>query len=98
VAKGYGIWLAKVVASHSLRTKDDGETSPSKKRSRPETNFRSIGDEEQTDRTFDHAIVDHIGEDFYEQVFAPAIKQAKDAGESYEDIRDTIRKAWESEK
>lgn len=97
-AKGYGIWLAKVVASRSRRSKDDGGSSSTKKKPGPEPNFRSIGDEEQTDRTFDHDIVERMGEDFYEQVFSPAIEAAKDKGEKYEDIRDAIRKEWKPAK
>jgi hypothetical protein len=91
-AKGYGIWLAKVVASRSRRTKDDSQAGSRKKKSGPEPTFRSIGDEEQTDRTFDHDIIDRMGEDFYEQVFSPAIESARADGKKYEDIRDSIRK------
>ena len=97
-AKGYGIWLAKVVASRSRRTKDDSQASSSKKKPGPEPKFRSIGDEEQTDRTFDHDIIDRMGEDFYEQVFSPAIESARADGKKYEDIRDSIRKEWKPAK
>jgi hypothetical protein len=94
VAKGYGIWLAKVVASRSRRPRDDGSSGSSRRKPGPEPTFRSIGDEEQTDRTFDHDIIDRMGDDFYEQVFVPAIEQARAEGETYEDIRDAIRKNW----
>ena len=95
-AKGYGIWLAKVVASRQRRSRDDGGSGSQRKKPGPEPKFRSIGDEEQTDRTFDHDIIDRMGVDFYDQVFAPAIKQAKDEGKSYESIRDVIRKEWKA--
>lgn len=95
-AKGYGIWLAKVVASRQRRSKDDGSAShPSK--SGPEPKFRSLNEKLQTDRTFDHDIIDRMGAGFYEDVFAPAIKEAKVQGETYEAIRDRIRKAWKPE-
>ena len=94
VAKGYGIWLAKVVASRQGRTKDDGGSTSHKKKPGPEPRFRSLNDEEQTDRTFDEDIIDRMGEDFYAQVFAPAIEKAKADGKSYENIRDTVRKDW----
>lgn len=97
-SKGYGIWLAKVVASRQRRSKDDGGSSSSKKKPGPEPKFRSLNDEEQTDRTFDHDIIDRMGEDFYEQVFALAIAEARDRGDKYEDIRDSIRKGWKPEK
>ena len=35
-----------------------------------------------------------MGQDFYDQIFAPAIQQAYEAGKSYRDIRDTIRREW----
>jgi hypothetical protein len=35
-----------------------------------------------------------MGRDFYEEVFAPAILQAYEAGRSYRDIRDPIRRDW----
>lgn len=93
-AKGYGIWLAKVVASRQRRSKDDGPSKSKHDLSEPEPKFRSLSGEEQTDRTLDHDIVDRMGEDFYTEVFAPAIKAARDNGEKYEQIRDAIRKAW----
>src|SRR5215217_5884127 len=58
-AKGYGIWLAKVVASRRFGQKSPAEsTTPAKKREKTgeEPNFRSVGDELQTDETFDHDI------------------------------------------
>ena len=98
VAKGYGIWLVKVVASRSKRTGDDNGPSAKSKRPGPEPKFRSLNDEEQTDRTFDHDIIDRMGEDFYEQVFSPAIVQARQDGRTYEEIRDTIRKEWKPDR
>jgi hypothetical protein len=92
-AKGYGIWLAKVVASRKAGSKPSG-----KKRPGPEPKFREIGDELQTDETFDEDIVDRMGTAFYIKVFAPAIEEAKKSGKSYEDIRDDIRKGWKPAK
>jgi hypothetical protein len=93
-AKGYGIWLAKVVASRKFNASGESKSSSGKKRPGPEPKFREIGDELQTDETFDHDIVDRMGTEFYSKVFAPAIAEARDKGEKYEDIRDSIRKAW----
>jgi hypothetical protein len=99
-AKGYGVWLAKVVAARRFgkgassadqgRPKDgDGD-----KEAHEEPKFRSVGEELQTDETFDHDIIERMGARFYDQVFVPAIEQARAAGESYEDIRDELRKDW----
>ena len=93
-AKGYGIWLAKVVASRQRRSKDDGPPKAKRDHAEPEPKFRTLSDEEQTDRTFDHDIIDRMGEDFYAQVFAPAIQAARDEGQKYEQIRDSIRRDW----
>jgi len=97
-AKGYGVWLAKVVAARRFGS---GSASTSKTTSKArkgepeeEPKFRSVGDELQTDATFDHDIIDRMGEPFYDAVFVPAIAEARERGESYEEIRDDIRKEW----
>ena len=99
VAKGYGIWVAKVVASrrYGPKTESSGPKS-GHHASRPETKFRSLGDEEQTDEVFDQEIIDRMGLAFYRDVFSPAIEQARSEGKSYEDIRDEIRADWKPAK
>lgn len=97
-AKGYGIWLAKVVAARRFGAKA-GTAERGAPAGRHETRhehqkFRSVGDELQTDETFDDEIIDRMGAPFYHEVFAPAIAEAIAQGESYERIRDTIRKEW----
>ena len=97
-AKGYGIWLAKVVAAR--RFGKSGESKATKTKSKtggetePEPKFRSVGDELQTDETFDHDIIDRMGASFYDDVLVPAIAAAIADGKDYTDIRDSIRKAW----
>ena len=101
-AKGYGIWLAKVVAARRFGGgKDEGDGKKGARRLDAEGNeprFRSVGGELQTDETFDHDIVDRMGLAFYREVFAPAIEDAREAGKTYEDIRDTLRKGWKLSK
>jgi hypothetical protein len=101
-AKGYGIWLAKVVAARRFGAKSEpsDRAKPSARRaeSEQEPKFRSLGDELQTDATFDHDIIDRMGAEFYEDVFVPAIEEARERGESYESIRDDIRKSWKPAK
>lgn len=96
VAAGYGIWLAKVVASRKFGSK--AKDSSEHKHYPEGERFRSLDDEEQTDRVFDHEIVDRMGAEFYEDVFAPAIEEAREKGEKYEEMRDTIRKDWKPAK
>ena len=98
-AKGYGIWLAKIVAGRRFgrkaepaerpRVLQEGEAAPQE-----HAKFRSAGGELQTDETFDREIVERMGRPFYERVFAPAIRAAVDRGERYERFRDTIRENW----
>lgn len=100
VAKGYGVWLAKVVAARRFGRKAeraDREAAGRHREETPETpRFRTLDDELQTDEMFDHDIVDRMGSTFYESVFVPAITEARAQGASYERIRDTIRKDWKS--
>ena len=98
-AKGYGVWLAKVVAARRFgagptgaHAHHDGDGDHDGKR--PRQKFRSVGDELQTDEVFDHDIVDRMGSAFYRRVFKPAIEEARSKGKSYEEIRDAIRKNW----
>jgi hypothetical protein len=96
-AKGYGIWLAKVVASRRFGQKaaaDSTRPPQQRDRSEEEPTFRSVGDELQTDETFDHDIIERMGARFYDAVFVPAITEARAEGKSYETIRDTIRRSW----
>ena len=101
-AKGYGVWIAKVVASRRFGKKSDGPPKKGEGGGKGGKTviprFRSVGDEMQTDEVFDHDIIERMGAAFYDQVFVPAIEQARAAGESYEDIRDSIRKEWKPDR
>jgi hypothetical protein len=101
-AKGHGVWLAKVVASRRFGAKSDGASAGSgaagtrekpAKKSRDD-GFKAVGGELQTDETFDSEIIERMGGRFYDDVFAPAVKAAIEAGQKYEDIRDSIRADW----
>jgi len=95
-ARGYGIWLAKVVAARRFGKSSASDGKPPRQKDEheqeEEPKFRSVGDELQTDATFDHDIVARMGAPFYEEVFVPAITAAREEGRKYETIRDTIRK------
>lgn len=100
-AKGYGVWVAKVVAARRFGAGSTADRSkPAKRKAgdleerEEEPRFRSVGDELQTDETFDHDIIERMGPAFYDDVFVPAITEARKNGKSYETIRDTIRKEW----
>jgi hypothetical protein len=101
-AKGYGLWLAKVVAARRFRGGKPPPERPAaegeEKEARPERRrrgkWRLLGDEAQTDKRFDREIVERMGRTFYERVFRPAIRRAFQEGQSYVTIRDTIRRDW----
>lgn len=105
-ARGYGLWVAKVVASgrrggrqHERHARDEHRAAPAAETERPseapaKDAWHELGGEPQTDALFDREIVQRMGPDFYAQVFAPAIADAVERGERYESIRDSIRKGW----
>jgi hypothetical protein len=106
VAKGYGIRIAKVVASKrfggaSKKTHFDQTKPPARESAaagqpgeREGEKFRALDGELQTDETFDREIIERMGPQFYDAVFAPAIQEALADGRKYEQIRDAIRKDW----
>jgi len=101
-AEGYGLWVAKVVASGGGRHTalhppagkgkegEDAEGGEEK----PKEKWRTLGGEEQTDEMFQKEIVRRMGEHFYNTVFMPAIEDAVAQDRTYQSIRDTIRKDW----
>jgi hypothetical protein len=105
-AAGYGIWLAKVVAARrfggsrspgDLPDRKTGQSSEAEPPEKPHTKFRTLGDEPQTDETFEREIVRRMGERFYREVFSPAIARALEEGRPYTEVRDSIRRGWNVE-
>ena len=107
VAKGYGIRIAKIVASrrfggssakkthHERKDAPEPEpTSGSRFVGEDGGKFRALDGEIQSDDTFDREIVERMCPEFYEVVFQPAVQEALAEGRKYEEIRDTIRKDW----
>ncbi|HZR97501.1 MAG TPA: hypothetical protein VFE37_02275 [Chloroflexota bacterium] len=102
-ARGYGIWVAKVVAGRRFgraagppaagrpAPEEGGEREHPE---RPDWGPRELNGEPQTAATFEREIVRRMGKPFYERVFAPAVRQAFEAGERYEQVRDAIRAEW----
>jgi hypothetical protein len=106
-AMGYGLWVAKVVAARRFggakpkATGTRGTEGDGKRRDEDDGKERLIDGkwhalegEPQTDALFEKEIVERMGRAFYHRVFAPAIKDARESGKSYESIRDAIRKGW----
>jgi len=94
-AKGYGLWVAKVVAARKFgRLKDRDKPSEAEVKRRRRRKWRILSGEPQTDCLFDHQIVERMGAAFYKEVFVPAIRHERELGHSYESIRDRIRRRW----
>ena len=55
-----------------------------------------LSGERQTDKLFDHEIVERMGAEFYRDVFEPAVRAARAQGQSYEAIRDRLRRRWKA--
>jgi hypothetical protein len=96
-AKGYGLWVAKVVAARKFgRLKNRDRPSAAEAKARRRRKWRVLTGEPQTDRLFDHQIVDRMGAEFYTEVFVPTIRREREQGHSYESMRDRIRRRWKA--
>src|ERR671933_2075611 len=97
-AKGYGLWVAKVVAARRFgRTRGPAGPGPPlhPDAERPrQGKWHELDGQPQTDALFDAEIVARMGAEFYREVFVPAIRQARAHGRPYEAIRDAIRRPW----
>ena len=109
-AMGYGLWVAKVVAArrsggsvkarHERGTAEKGAAGTKDGKDADGTEqlvdgkWHALDGEAQTDALFEQEVVERMGRAFYHKVFAPAIKEAREGGKSYESIRDAIRKEW----
>src|SRR5262245_42461910 len=93
-ARAYGLAVAKVVAARKLHGTAPEQTRELKRRARQdeldEPWWEHLGSSEE----FEKKIIERMGRDFYTEVFQPAIQQAWDARQDYEDIRDTLRSEW----
>ncbi len=95
-AKGYGLWLAKVVAARRFgRGKGaTGKGQAEEEKERPRSKWHTLDGKPQTDKLFDKEIIQRMGSDFYSDVFVPAIQESIEKGQKYIQIRDAIRKDW----
>jgi hypothetical protein len=83
-AKGYKLWVAKVVAARKFGRMRERGTSRTQDKSRRRRKWHVLSGERQTDKLFDHEIVECMGADFYHDVFEPALRAAREQGQPYE--------------
>lgn len=94
-AKGYGLWLVKVVAAQKFgRLPKDKAEQEKKVEKTDRRGWHLLGGEAQADKLFDKESINRMGADFYRKVFSPAIRKAYAEKKGYMVIRDSIRKAW----
>jgi hypothetical protein len=95
-ARGYGLWLAKVVAARKFgrmpEPKEKGKAKEGPKLNKQ--GWHELSGIAQTDTLFEKEIVSRMGSTFYRRVFAPAIRKAFLSGKTYVEIRDAIRAKW----
>ena len=93
-ARAYGLAVAKVVAARKLHGAAPEQTRDLKRRARQDEVDEPWWEHLGSSKEFEQKIIERMGQEFYTEVFQPAIQQAWDAGQRYEDIRDTLRNAW----
>lgn len=99
-ARGYAIWLAKIVAARKFARSSETRAESSMalgrgpREERADDRYPTLDGEAQTGAVFDREIVDRMGKDFYRQVFSPAVFQAVERKEPYQAIRDRLRVPW----
>ncbi len=102
-AKGFGLWVAKVVAAQKfgrMARPGAGERKPKTPEEKREERrkWHELGGVPQTDKLFDKEIIDRMGKSFYDDVFKRAVDKAFEEGKPYVAIRDSIRKDWKPER
>jgi len=95
-ARAYGLAVAKIVAARKFAGYQADEVRDLKRRARQDEVSEPWWEHLGSDAEFERKIIRRMGETFYREVFQPAIQQAWEAGKRYEDIRDTLRNAWNS--
>ncbi len=101
-AKGYGLWVAKVVAAQKFGrlprpTREEREKQRAKtpeEKEKEKKAWHELSGVVQTDKLFDQEIVNRMGKQFYDKVFKPAVDKAYEEGKAYVEIRDSLRKEW----
>jgi len=81
-AKGYGLWVAKVVAARKFGRIRERGTTPAEDKNRRRRKWHVLSGERQTDKLFDHEIVERMGAEFYRDVFEPAVRTAREPASS----------------
>jgi len=94
-AKGYGLWIAKVVASRKFRkAPPPPRGEPGEGAAAMVDGWHTLGGEPVTDSDFDREIIERMGNEFYRSVFVPEIERLVEEGKDYKQFRDSVRTEW----
>ncbi len=93
-ARAYGLAVAKIVAARTVSGAQSEHTRDLKRRARQHDVSEAWWEHLGSSDEFARKIIERMGKQFYTEVFQPAIQGAWAAGQSYEDIRDTMRNEW----
>lgn len=93
-ARAYGLAVAKIVAARKFSDAQPSQVKDWKQRARSGDTAEPWWEHLGSDEEFQRRIVQRMGSDFYRTMFQPAVRQAWEEGKLYEDIRDTLRTAW----
>jgi hypothetical protein len=96
-ARAYGLAVAKVVAARKFGGDQPEQARELKQRAHNEDTSTPWWEHLGSTEEYEQKIIDRMGAPFYRKVFQPAIQKAWDAGKSYEDIRDRLRKEWNAQ-
>jgi hypothetical protein len=94
-AKGYGLWTAKVVASRKFRrTEKPARGEPGAGKAAMVDGWHTLGGDPVTDSDFDREVIERMGAEFYDKVFAPEVAGLVEQGKDYMEFRDSVRSEW----
>jgi hypothetical protein len=93
-SRAYGLAVAKVVAARKFSGAAPSQLKDWKRRAQTDDTAEPWWQHLGSDEEFRRKIVQRMGSDFYRTVFQPSLRQAWEEGKRYEEIRDTLRAAW----
>jgi hypothetical protein len=93
-AEAYGLAVAKIVAARKFSGHDPEQAKELKRKAKEEEVGEPWWDHMGSAEEFARKVAGRMGEEFYRDVFQPAVKAAWDRGQRYEEIRDALREPW----
>jgi hypothetical protein len=93
-ARAYGLAVAKIVAARKFSGHDPAQVKELKRKAKEEEVGEPWWEHMGSAEEFARKVVARMGEEFYREVFQPAVKKAWEGDQRYEEIRDSLREPW----